>query len=1135
MSKISSIEQLKNRLKNILFKKRLVLFLSGVLITLTALVVGWIALSFIANLVILPVAVKISLLALVAISAGLVFGYYAIGKFFKGNIEDLALEYEAKHQELKGQVIAALQFTHLKNNPGYSTELIAYNELQALDKISDINFNEAVSFYPFWNKSRYFGLSLVVAVLLLLLMPGLFSYSYEVYSNPTEIIAPPIGFSVTPYPGSIEWVKYRDIEIGAAIVGDKIPEKAVLHHRLAGGNWQETEFDLTKERITKTGELDSLNINLKIRQINKSFDYYFTAGRVETEIQKVDVVDRPRVTGMKLSIFYPDYTGLEPTVIDENNGTFSALVGSRVNLALETNLPVTQAEMVFDDDSRLPLTIDGQKIEGALKIQKSKSYHIRLTDHLGEKNPDPIEFYITAVPDEYPSVEILRPGYDVNLNDDMVLPLKARIFDDFGFSSLVLKYIVVSQGRPSEENVAVLHYSESIKTEGEIEFNWDMDRLNLFPGDYVGYYFEVSDNDQISGPKISKSRQFLARLPSLEEIISQAENEGKTRITSTEEYMKSGKELAKRLEQISRKMQAEMNDPKNSQYENKKELKSILDQNAELMENIQKMAEQMDKSVEQLNNKAMMSQEIMDKMAQIQKLYEEIATPEMKEAQKKLMEALKNMNPQEIEQAMKDFKMSQDELMDRLDRTLALLKKMQLEQKMEAMIRQIEQMIKEQEDINQKADKADSDNLPELSEKEEQLKDSFEKLQKEADDLDKMARDAEMEQSPEVKDFKEALKKNDANKEMSQMSQSLQQKQKEPSKKSGERSKTKMMQMLDQMQKQLASMQGADKEKVQRAMRNAIEDANYLSDDQEKLQKTAAEVQAPQMMLNDLATQQQDLLRACEGLKNQISELGKLSPFVAAELEQIVNSSTQSMEHAATEFNNRNQRQAQEYQRESMSSLNKASLRLMESLEQQKQCNKGGTCDKNTSMMQSLSQKQQELNEKTQKQCNNPGDNMNANSNSEQRQSLKKLAAEQGSLRKSLEDLNREFAGSRQILGRLDDIAKEMKAVEEALESGKTGSEVTDRQIKVYSRMLEAARSLYRKDFSEQRQSKSATENVYYLPPGLSTEILNDKFKLEDRLKEYLGENYPPQYEEQIKAYFKAILQMSTPATDGQN
>ena len=60
-------------------------------------------------------------------------------------------------------------------------------------------------------------------------------------------------------------------------------------------------------------------------------------------------VDRPRVTGIKLSLFYPEYTGLGPNVIDENNGSFSAVVGSRVSMRVSTNRPVQTAELVFSD------------------------------------------------------------------------------------------------------------------------------------------------------------------------------------------------------------------------------------------------------------------------------------------------------------------------------------------------------------------------------------------------------------------------------------------------------------------------------------------------------------------------------------------------------------------------------------------------------------------------------------------------------------------------------------------------------------------------------------------------------------------------------------------------------------------
>jgi len=44
------------------------------------------------------------------------------------------------------------------------------------------------------------------------------------------------------------------------------------------------------------------------------------------------------------------------------------------------------------------------------------------------------------------------------------------------------------------------------------------------------YYFEVADNDMISGPKVSSSRHYIARLPSLEELIAQTDSESRRRI-----------------------------------------------------------------------------------------------------------------------------------------------------------------------------------------------------------------------------------------------------------------------------------------------------------------------------------------------------------------------------------------------------------------------------------------------------------------------------------------------------------------------------------------------------------------------------------------------------------------------------
>ncbi len=1128
MAVIKSPEFLTRKLQNVLVKQRLVLFGSGLLATSAAVVVTWFILSALAAIMILPVGLKISLLSAAGLVTLYFFVRFALARLFNGNLNAVAVRLEEKYPELKGRLIAALEFVRMKKNPGYSADLVKLTITQALTKAGDVNFNEVVTFNSAIKSGRNFGIAAALALLMLFAAPGFFGYSYEVYSHPTTEIAPPLGYQLTAVPGSTEWVKYRDIEIGAFLTGGQFPEKAEVHYRFVDGNWQVSQIDLKKLRRSPLTIGDSLQFGVTLRQVNKSFDYYVEAGRTKTEVQKIDVVDKPRVNEIKLSIFYPSYTRLAPTVIDENNGTFSAVVGSRANIKTVTNLPVQTAEMVFDDQSRQPMKVSHNTAEASLVVENTKTYYFHLVDHLGEENPDPIEYHITAVPDEFPSIDVLRPGFDVNLSEEMMLPLKVRIFDDYGFTSLVLKFTVVNRGNPSQEHVAVIHFPERIKTEGEIEFNWDMEKLNMFPGDYVTYLFEVADNDKISGPKITKSRQYIARLPSLDEIITDAETETAGRVSNAENMLRRGRDLAQKMQNAARKLKAQQQNLNETDWQQQKELEGLVEKNAEVLDEIEKNAQQMEKSIEKLAENALLSREIIERMQEIQKLFEEVATPEMRQAQQQLLEALKKMDQNQLRQAMDDYQLSQEEMLKRLERTLALLKRMQVMQKMEAMMRQAEQLTERQEESNKNTESSENEKLPSLSKSEEEIKSDLENLQKEATELKKLAKEAQMESSQELKEFAEALEKTDAAQDMQDMSNSLNQKQKGSAQEQGKKAHSKLAAMTSQMQQKFAEMKGGDQEKIQREMRASIDDANYLSRNQEELLKQSARLDPQSAMLRDMASQQQDLAKSCNGLKNRISELGKESPFIAAELNALVEQATMNMDLARQGLSDKLQVQFKRSQQEAMVKLNQASIRLMESLDQQKQCNNAGNCSNPMQQMEKLCNKQGQLNQQTQGMCDNPGGN-NPNSNGQdQREALQRLAGEQGAIRKSMEDLAREFGNSRQILGRIDDIASEMKDVEEALATGEVGQATTEKQLKIYSRLLEASRSLQRRDFTEQRKATTASQTATYIPPGLSNDILNDRVNLEDRLRQYLGDGYPKQYEEQIKAYFKALLQVQS-------
>ncbi len=1127
MTEITSCQSLIRKLKSVLVRQRLVLFLSGLAATVAVVLLTWVLLSLLANIAVLPVWLKIGLLSLSGTVTLYFFARFALVRLFDGDVDSVALALEDRHPDLKGRLIAAVQFARRQKYSGYSSDLIEATEAQALAEAGAIDFGEVVSFSPVFRTGRMFAGAAVLALALLWIAPGLFNHALEVYANPTTRIAPAIAYTVTAVPGSTDWIKYRDIEIGGAVVGQRIPEKAYIHHRLAGGHWQKTQIELAGINPTAVTAGDSLSFGIKLRQVNRSFDFYVEAGEIETEIQQVNVVDRPRVTGIHLSVFYPDYTGLSPMTIDENNGSFSAVVGSRVNMKIATNLAVQSAEMVFEDDSRTPMAVTGKAAEVSLVVDQSRGYLIELRDRMGEENPDPIQYYITAVPDEYPSVDVVRPGYDVNLNDEMILPLLVRIFDDYGFSSLVMKYVVFNQGRSSDEHVAVLHFSDDIKTEGDVEFNWDMDRLDLFPGDYVAYYFEIADNDKISGPKVSRSRQYIARLPSLDEIIAQSETETTRRIISSEEMLRAGQELTERLKNAARKLEAQNKNSRASDWQQQKELEAIAQKNQEMTQQIDQMAEDMQKSLDRMQNDALMSREIVEKLTQIQKLFQEVATPEMREAQKKMMEALEQMDREMLKQAMEQFEMSQEELMQRLERTLALLKKMQVMQKMEAMIRQVEELAERQENLNKQTEGADPESLPEMSSAEDKIRESLEAVKKEAEELRRMMAEAEMDEVDAADEFAKAIEQTDADQDMQQMSESMKQKQQETAASKGQRAHSKLMEVLDQMQQMQMALQGDDSEEMRKAMRRSLDHANNLSKDQEELLRESQEIDPRSSVMRDMAEKQQDVMKACAGLKQSLAALQMQSPFIASELLSLVRSAVNNMELAAEGFDTKRGTRAMDNQRQAMVDLNRAATRLMESMEQQSQCDKAGNCDKGMASLENLGKKQNKLNQETQGMCDNaskPGQGQPKPGGAEQRAGFQRLAAEQGAIQKSLQELEQEFGGSRQVLGRLSDIADEMKEIEEALREGDVGPETTERQLKVYSRMLEAARSLQRKDYSERRRANSATETAVFIPPSLPQELFDEDVRLEDRLRRFLGESYPPQYEEQIKAYFKALL-----------
>jgi len=1112
---------LEKRIAGTLFRQRLILFVGGILSFIAAVLAAAIVLSLLAGITILPVWAKIVLLVAPALALVVILWRLVFSRWFSGSTESMALRIEKKFPDLKGRLIAALQFGRMKDTSGLSEYLMKATLTQAEKEAAGLDFNRVISHYALWRNIRLALVAVVVAVVLLAVFPGLFSYSYQVYSHPTELIAPPLGYRLANFPGdNITAVKYRDIDIGGILTGGNFPDEADIYFRFADGVWQKTGVDLNGQSRVAAQPGDSMTFVTTLKQVRRSFEFYVRAGRITTPVATVEVVDRPRVVGIKQSLFYPKYTGLSPVVVDENEGSLSAVVGTRINMQIETNVAVDVAEMVYADSSRSRFEINGLMAEQSFTVDEDRRYTIHLVDKLGEKNPDPIEYYITAVPDEYPVIDVVRPGMDINLTEEMIIPLLLRIYDDYGFSSLVLKYRVVSERGEGEENVAVLHFSDRIKTEGEINFNWDVEPLELMPSNYIRYYFEVADNDMISGPKVTRSREYIARLPSLEEIIAQTEAEHGQNIRKAEDFLRSHQELSERLKKIARKMEQERTkaDQKLS-WTHQKELEEILSKEEKIAEKIEETARDMDELIRKMEENRVAGREMLEKLQEIQKLFEEVATPEMKEARLKMLEALKNMDPKKLEEALKDYQMTHEDVMKRLDRTIALLKKMKIEQKVNAMTEMARELVEKQEQVNENTSEAEKEGLPDLKASEEKVKEGLESLKSEAQKLREMLQETKYSKNKEAEEFCSAVEKNEAGESMDQMMDAMAAKMKEQAMEQGQEATSKLLQMLDKMQEGQASMcQGGGGEMAAK-LRNAIDDINYLSDQQEELIDRSQMMRGKSEVLRDIAASQKIHQESVKALMRRIDDLGKESPFIAAEMSNIIRSAMIKIDNAISHLSERRGREAVGDQSEALYQLNRAALRMLDALENQRNCDKGGNCNKPTMKLNSLCDRQKQLNEQTQSQCQKPGQQNPGSS------VMRRLAAEQGAIRKSLQELQEEFGSSREILGRLDAIADDMKDVSEVLESGPVGQETLDRQLKIYSRMLDATRTMQRKDFTDQRKAAIGEDIIRNSPPALTGNQVQGGLDAEDRLRRFLDEDYPEEYEQQIKAYFKALIE----------
>ncbi len=1014
---------------------------------------------------------------------------------------------------IKDDLLNAMQLVSTETkSEKYSNNLIDAAFQNVYNRTKGVNFNSIVSFKKAKELLIYFlGIS-AFCILILAFIPGLHAATYRLVNYHREFIAPP-KFTFDVEPGNSKITKGDNLTISVKVNGN-IPKEVYL----AVKNSDQTNFEMQELYGDSLG-----NFHYEIPAVRNSFKYYASSENLKSEIYSIEVIDRPIVKTLDVNIISPAYSKIAQ-VEQKDNGNVTALLGSVVDLKISSTKMIKNVRLEFGDTTKQNLQISGTHAEGKFKVKKDNNYRIILTDENDNQNLSPINYSIKALYDAYPSIDIIAPNQDVSLSADNRLPLDVKISDDYGFTKLLLEYRLSSSRyeTPQKEFKTIEIPINKTLTNEEVRYIWNLTDLGLTEQDVVTYFFEIFDNDDISGPKSTKSSSFTVRVPTLNELLTKSDDVQSQSEKDLQETFKEAEELKQKLNDINNELKQ---NKKEISWQEKQKIEQAVNQFKKLQDKVSDIGKKLDKMQQNLNQNNLLSKETLQKYMELQKLFHEMTNEEMRKAMEQMQNILQSMNRQLTQEQMENFKFNEDQFKQSIERTMNLLKRIQIEQKVEELLKRTDQITKQQNELQNETKKSNSsspDEKNKLSEKQNDLTKDLENYSKQLDDLSKKMEELKDMPKDKMNELSKEFQKQNNQQLSQQSSQSIQQNQMQQAMQNQSQisqNMNNMKQQIEQMQKQMQQM---NQMQTFTDMMKITDNLITLSKQQESLQQQSKQLNSSSSEFNQNAQQQSDIERNLDKIMQQMSSLSQKTFAITPEMGKALGDAKKEMNNSMQGLENRNGMTASQNQGNAMESLNQAAELMKSSMEQMM---KGGGQGGMMSLMQQLqkmSGQQMNLNNLTQmlQQA------MKGNLTMQQQAELQRLAQQQDVIRKSLQQLNKEAMNSGQsktIPADLNDIAKKMEEVVKNMNSDQLNNQTVQQQEHILSRLLDAQKSINERDYQNERESQAGNDVIRESPAELNLTTDKGKNKIKDELDKAVQEGYTRDYEELIKRYYESL------------
>jgi hypothetical protein len=429
--------------------------------------------------------------------------------------ESLLLRVERSRPELKGRLVAAWEFAAMAELPeGASPVLVQAAIEQGRVLAEGTTFRGVLDWARFRQRIQIGAVALAAMLSLALGAPDTMR----------------LWFARNVLLQDVAWPQLTHLSVQGVVNGTlRVPAGGDLDLivRAEGEQPDEVRFryaDKTgnsySEQIPRVGDAFST----VFRNVSEPFKLRISGGDDQTGWIPVELVPRPEITSLAVSVEPPAYTGRRRAVLDARTGIFPVLAGSSVVLDGRASQGLREVNVAVEANRLLALNASNAaafSIRLAPEQVKSATYRIQAVATNGVPTLRPMTVGLRVEPDRPPRVTASLDGIGQMILPRAVVPVVCDLQDDYGVASAWLEYQCQSPtGGSSGPVQSPLALPSAPATGGVVRVSHTLEiaSLHMDVDATMSLRAAAKDGNTLTGPGLGQSASFTLRVVTEEEL-----------------------------------------------------------------------------------------------------------------------------------------------------------------------------------------------------------------------------------------------------------------------------------------------------------------------------------------------------------------------------------------------------------------------------------------------------------------------------------------------------------------------------------------------------------------------------------------------------------------------------------------